>query len=217
MLVTCLNVRLCTLLAVGLFALSFVSLAGAASFPHGAAAAGSAGCMSPALRAASTTRQAIQMRARPRRRSQLLRRVRTVSSRETQIHAALRERGGSLPSELKALGEDADNTPERAEKRWHYHGSYLYWLQHSGPKDRFSMNVFRQAFAERSKMSSLSDTKSFTGDFRREKWEFLGPRKLPVANRPYHGEGTVSGRVNGVAFDPQNPNVLYLASAGGGF
>ncbi|MBC8137538.1 MAG: hypothetical protein H8F28_16780, partial [Fibrella sp.] len=49
-------------------------------------------------------------------------------------------------------------------------------------------------------------------------WEFVGPKKLDVPYTTYYGpEGSdTSGRVNGLTFDPNNPNIAYLASAGGG-
>ena len=47
-------------------------------------------------------------------------------------------------------------------------------------------------------------------------WEFVGPKNLGVPQQQYFGEGTVSGRVNAVAYDPQNPSVIYVGSAAGG-
>jgi photosystem II stability/assembly factor-like uncharacterized protein len=47
-------------------------------------------------------------------------------------------------------------------------------------------------------------------------WTYVGPTNLPPPYRTYYGVGTNIGRVNDVAFDPLKPNVLYIASAGGG-
>ena len=50
------------------------------------------------------------------------------------------------------------------------------------------------------------------------RWEFIGPRNLPVPYTIYYGPSgsATSGRVNGLAFAPNDPNTLYLAAAGGG-
>ncbi len=49
-------------------------------------------------------------------------------------------------------------------------------------------------------------------------WEFIGPRNLAVPYTTYFGpaDSATSGRVNGVAFSPTDPNTIYLAAAGGG-
>jgi autotransporter-associated beta strand protein len=45
-------------------------------------------------------------------------------------------------------------------------------------------------------------------------WTPIGP--APSANGNIAGNGPISGRVTGIAADPTNANVIYLASAGGG-
>ena len=45
-------------------------------------------------------------------------------------------------------------------------------------------------------------------------WTALGPAPIASGQRP--GGGPVSGRIAGIAADPGNANVLYVAPAGGG-
>ncbi|MDX1934040.1 MAG: hypothetical protein SFU56_15675, partial [Capsulimonadales bacterium] len=50
------------------------------------------------------------------------------------------------------------------------------------------------------------------------RWEFVGPRSLPVPYVIYFGaaNSTVTGRINDVAYAPSQPSIVYLAAAGGG-
>jgi hypothetical protein len=50
------------------------------------------------------------------------------------------------------------------------------------------------------------------------RWEFTGPRYLTTPYVTYYGpaQSATSGRVNGIAFAPSDPNTAYLAAAGGG-
>jgi hypothetical protein len=47
-------------------------------------------------------------------------------------------------------------------------------------------------------------------------WEFVGPKNLDVPYRTYYGVRPTSGRVGGLAVDPSNPQVIYLAASNGG-
>jgi photosystem II stability/assembly factor-like uncharacterized protein len=47
-------------------------------------------------------------------------------------------------------------------------------------------------------------------------WTFVGPRNLDIPYRTYYGVRSLSGRKNDLAYAPSNPNIIYLASAGGG-
>jgi hypothetical protein len=54
--------------------------------------------------------------------------------------------------------------------------------------------------------------------FNTNKWEFVGPRNLRPASSNALGPTSsfISGRVNGVAYDPINTRIAYVASDGGG-
>jgi len=45
-------------------------------------------------------------------------------------------------------------------------------------------------------------------------WTPLGP--APLANGQIPGAGAVSGRITGIATDPQDANTIFIASAGAG-
>lgn len=45
---------------------------------------------------------------------------------------------------------------------------------------------------------------------------YMGPKGLATPYQLYFGVGPLSGRVNGIAYAKSNPNIIYLATAGGG-
>ena len=96
--------------------------------------------------------------------------------------------------------------------KWEYRDAYLYWLrQRAYPFDNIEPSTYRLGVQHRFGMPrDFSATAAVT------KWEFVGPRNLPPPYRQYFGQGITSGRVNGVAFDLLDPNIVYLATAGGG-
>ncbi|HZH99293.1 MAG TPA: sialidase family protein, partial [Fimbriimonadaceae bacterium] len=47
-------------------------------------------------------------------------------------------------------------------------------------------------------------------------WQYIGPRNLYPWGQQFFGSQGNSGRVNGVAYDPNNPNTIYAAAASGG-
>jgi photosystem II stability/assembly factor-like uncharacterized protein len=125
---------------------------------------------------------------------------------------------------MKALSEEVEALEERPGESWNYQSAYRYWMQQHGfTRGVANLRAFERALSQRSVMPRVNfvDDKHnalLPEDGEALRWHFLGPKKLPVPpERQYHGAGTTSGRVNGLAFDPNNPNVIYLASAGGGF
>lgn len=47
-------------------------------------------------------------------------------------------------------------------------------------------------------------------------WQLLGPYNMSSPYDIYFGQGPISGRKNDIAIYPGNPNIMYVASAGGG-
>lgn len=137
----------------------------------------------------------------------------------TVLPARLRRRGANLSPLYMALNEGKDvPAVTLPDEKWTYDGAYRYWLQQSAyPKKELDWGAYARAFSQRSRMSTVGFKEEFLLPTQQPRWDFLGPNNLPVPMRQYYGEGTVSGRINGVAFDPKNPSVMYLASAGGGF
>ncbi|HEV2765541.1 MAG TPA: hypothetical protein VGV38_21335 [Pyrinomonadaceae bacterium] len=204
-----------TLFACGFVFLTCAHLSRAEAATRGAWATGPSALEPFGSRAAPSPQHSGRTGKRSRRRPARRKRARDLGGGGA-MPAPLRERGAYLPPELRSLAQAAD-AGEMRQEGWHYHGAYRYWLQQSAPRDRQSLNTYRRAFAARSKMSGVTFTHGLLADVTSPRWEFLGPRKLPVPDRRFHGEGTVSGRVNALAYDPNDPNVIYLASAGGGF
>ncbi len=96
--------------------------------------------------------------------------------------------------------------------RWEYLDAYLYWLrQRAFPYDRIEPKAYKAGVQHKFGM-----TLGFAPNAPAHRWEFVGPKNLATPYRQYFGQGITSGRVNGVAFDLLDPNIVYLATAGGG-
>jgi len=96
--------------------------------------------------------------------------------------------------------------------KWEYRDAYLYWLrQRAYPFDNIEPSTYRLGVQHRFGMAH-----EFAAAASVPQWEFVGPRKLPPPYQQYFGQGTTSGRINGVAFDLLDPGIVYLATAGGG-
>jgi photosystem II stability/assembly factor-like uncharacterized protein len=102
-----------------------------------------------------------------------------------------------------------------------YREAYLYWLrQRSFPYDTINWSAYLHAFTQQALMLRatfrLPPHVAGVAPPQPPTWEFLGPTQLPVPYRQYYGEGFNSGRVNGIAIDPKDSKIIYLAAAGGG-
>lgn len=107
----------------------------------------------------------------------------------------------------------------RAKEEWDYFDSYRQWFQQRAyPNDDIDWKAYAKAFVKRDMMPSveLNRAPGLPPTAPPPRWEFVGPKNLPVPYRIYYGEGTTSGRVNGVAFDPRRSGTYYVATAGGG-
>jgi len=99
-----------------------------------------------------------------------------------------------------------------------YKEAFLFWLrQRAYPNDTINWKAYAAAFLQQLSMPRvlLKPSPGFVETVK-TRWEFVGPKNLPVPYRQYYGQGTTSGRVNGIAFDPLVDGVLYIATAGGG-
>jgi photosystem II stability/assembly factor-like uncharacterized protein len=136
----------------------------------------------------------------------------------------LKQRDTNVRASFAELKEEIATLKESGKEHWNYQEAYLYWLQQRVyPRSTLNWEAYERAFDQRSKMSAVGFRDSRLNNLKllgnlAPRWKFLGPNKLPVPpSRQFHGEGTTSGRVNGLAYDPRNPNIIYLAAAGGGF
>ncbi len=121
--------------------------------------------------------------------------------------------GCSAPSEtvLRAKVENRIERPPLPEAD--YKRSFEEWLEERAyPNKDIDIENWSRAAAHRDAMPVLSPSPKDGVD----SWQLMGPVNLPVPYRIYYGQGTTSGRINDVAFDPNNPGVYYLAAATGG-
>ncbi|MCX7992359.1 MAG: hypothetical protein N2651_01690, partial [Fimbriimonadales bacterium] len=94
--------------------------------------------------------------------------------------------------------------PEYLEALW----DYLYIRAY--PNDSVDWLAYIRAAEQRDQMVSAFYPASGSS------WEFVGPRNATPPYRTYFGTAPVSGRVNAVAYDPQNENVYYMGAPQGG-
>jgi len=130
-----------------------------------------------------------------------------------------------VPSSLisvRRLEQEIASARARGLKEWSYRDARLYWLrQRAYPNDTVNWRAYSTAFTQRSLMpfAKFKLPPGHGVGFQLQphpRWEYLGPRNLPVPYEQFYGQGLTSGRVNGVAFDPAEEGVIYIASAGGG-
>jgi len=130
-----------------------------------------------------------------------------------------------VPSSLVSvhrLEQQIASARARGLKEWNYRDAHLDWLrQRAYPNDTVDWRAYTAAFAQRTLMPFAQfrlapGLRPGVQPGAQPRWEFLGPRNLPVPYEQFYGQGSTSGRVNGVAFDPSADGVIYIASAGGG-
>ena len=141
--------------------------------------------------------------------------------------------------------KDKDSKGPKVKKEGpDYLEAYLYNLKlRAYPNDTIDANAYAEAARARAQMpdalsatgrtkvgmlpkgggrapagGAVTDAVTNAATSIRTRWEFVGPRNLPVPYNIYYGpsNSALSGRVNGIAYDPSNPSTCYLATAGGG-
>ncbi len=139
--------------------------------------------------------------------------------------------------EAKPGGGEAGGSEEERERKSgvpEYLESYLYRLRERAyPYDSIDSDAYVRAADARSKMPAadwnprtartLNPNGAKIGPMalavaRQTRWEYVGPRNLPVPYQTYYGPigSATSGRVNGAAFATNDDNIAYIATAGGG-
>lgn len=104
--------------------------------------------------------------------------------------------------------DDPDGSPELRQARFEW-----FWKQRADPLTTVPFMASHKALAQARSMRAVRQDNP---------WQSIGPSPLLEEfqnNDPNTGEAvrtTASGRMTGIAFDPQNPNTLYVATAGGG-
>lgn len=139
--------------------------------------------------------------------------------------AAILDRS-SLPSTrrhvayLKAGFKMRGNKGENGESGVDFYEALEYYLERRvGPDGKLDKDGIEAAVKHRDQMpeafipkqSSGGNTPSGSASF-----SYVGPKSLDVPYNQYYGVQPLAGRVNGIAYAPSNPEVVYLATAGGG-
>lgn len=118
---------------------------------------------------------------------------------------------------LKKWGRD-----HKVKVKTGYLEAYLFRMERLAfPNDRVDWQAYKRGYAQRELVPAAhfgparrSGTAGATALAQR--WEYLGPNNLAVPYQIYYGQGVLSGRVNGLAYDPNVSSTYWLAAAGGG-
>lgn len=97
-----------------------------------------------------------------------------------------------------------------------YLKAYRYFVgQRAFPKDKFDWKSLNKGRDHTQQMNTtrLGDRTGFSAP---AQWTFVGPTNLAVPYNPYYGVSPINGRVNAVAYDPNNSQTIYAGGAQGG-
>lgn len=120
---------------------------------------------------------------------------------------------GKLGRKLETPGESED------DEKVDYLRARRYFLNRRAyPNDTVDWSALERGQLHAAKMQSASVGKSTPGQMRpaSNQWTFMGPTNLQVPYNPYYGVGAINGRVNAVAYDPNNSQTIYAGGAQGG-
>lgn len=96
--------------------------------------------------------------------------------------------------------------------------AYLYYIERRAfPYDSVDWSAYERAREHRDQMQpGKVGREPYGTSAPKGKWTFLGPTNLDQPYRIYYGPRPMNGRVNAVAVDPVDGNVIYLGGAFGG-
>jgi len=119
---------------------------------------------------------------------------------------------------VSKLEKYIQSEPAKERREWGYKDSYLFWLlQRAYPNDTVSSKAYSAAFLQRSSMPTVQFKAMLESpSLVQPRWEFVGPRDLPIPYSQYFGQRSMSGRISGIAFDPSVEGVVYATTPGGG-
>lgn len=124
-----------------------------------------------------------------------------------------------LKATLALNGAKGENGEDPEVDYWEAHRERM--AARTGPDGTIDTEAYYRAIEHREQMPPAPlPTDGSDGAFGTQAlgggWSYVGPTNLNVPYRTYYGVRPLSGRANGVAADPSNTNVIYVASAGGG-
>lgn len=96
-----------------------------------------------------------------------------------------------------------------------FYAALEYYLSTRVEEDgTIDQDKIRRAIEQREQLPPAwmgSDPKAPSSSF-----TYVGPKSLDIPYQQYYGTPPLAGRVNGIGWSKSNPNVVYLATAGGG-
>lgn len=126
----------------------------------------------------------------------------------------------SLSRKIALLESFEDRRHDHDEQaQLDYLRAYRYFVaQRAFPNDKVDWSGLAKGRTHASQMPSTRLRSNGAGVRSEEvqSWTFIGPNNLQVPYQQYYGAPPVSGRVNAVAFDPNNSQTIYAGSAEGG-
>lgn len=118
-------------------------------------------------------------------------------------------------TELRQWGNE-----HNARVKTDYLETQLFRLQHLAyPNDRVDWNAYARGLAQRDRLPAArfgAAQTNVSATALPQTWEFVGPTGLQVPQRTHFGQGSISGRVNALAYDPNVSSTYWLGAASGG-
>jgi len=132
----------------------------------------------------------------------------------------------SLNRKISNLTHDEKGDPDKrgSDKQEKEGVDYLRAYKHfvgprAYPNDAVDWTAYARA-TEQIKQMQPADLNAGLGNKRPlssgNQWSFVGPTNLDVPYSQYYGISPVNGRINAVAYDPNNSQILYAGGAQGG-
>ncbi|MBX3096248.1 MAG: hypothetical protein KF812_05245 [Fimbriimonadaceae bacterium] len=91
--------------------------------------------------------------------------------------------------------------------------AYAEWVaERAYPFDSFDNTVYFEFAREQTQKTPTFGNSRFA----MSQWQFLGPTNLDIPYTIYYGQRPINGRVNAVAYDPNNAGTYYIGAANGG-
>ncbi len=91
-----------------------------------------------------------------------------------------------------------------------------YIEERAFPRDRVDWDAWQRGSVHREKMPAATTVSGRDRHGPRGTWSFVGPRNLDIPYRIYYGQPPLTGRINAIAVDPSNDQVIYVGAASGG-
>jgi len=106
---------------------------------------------------------------------------------------------------------------EKGENGLDYLEAYEYFIgQRAFPNDTVDWSAYARAQKHAAGMKPTTLRSGGNTPATPPAWEFVGPTNLGTPYQQYFGIGPVNGRINALAYDPNNSQIIYAGAAQGG-